>query len=95
MKLRERGKLQLDDAVGRYVRNLHPAIAQATVAQLLSHSAGIIRDGADAGQWDDRRSFLSARELRAALKTAPVIEANTRFKYSNHGYGLAASSSRP
>jgi CubicO group peptidase (beta-lactamase class C family) len=90
MKLRERGKLQLDDAVGRYVRNLHPAIAQVTIAQLLSHSAGIIRDGADAGQWDDRRSFLSARELRAAaLKTAPVIEANTRFKYSNHGYGLA------
>jgi CubicO group peptidase (beta-lactamase class C family) len=89
LKLRERGKLHLDDAVGRHVRNLHPAVAQATIAQLLSHSAGIIRDGIDAGQWDERRSFLSARELRAALRTAPVIEANTRFKYSNHGYGLA------
>src|SRR5215467_13861934 len=89
LKLRERGKLHLDDAVGRYVRNLHPAVAQATIAQLLSHSAGIIRDGVDAGQWDERRSFLSARELRAELRTAPVIEANTRFKYSNHGYGLA------
>jgi len=88
MKLRERGKLGLDDPVGRYVRRLHPAVAQATIAQLLSHSAGIIRDGTDAGQWDDRRSFLSPRELRAALKSAPVIAANTRFKYSNHGYGL-------
>ena len=89
LKLRERGKLHLDDPVGRYVRNLHPAVAQATIAQLLSHSAGIIRDGVDAGQWDERRSFLSARELRAELRTAPVIEGNTRFKYSNHGYGLA------
>jgi CubicO group peptidase (beta-lactamase class C family) len=89
LKLRERGKLHLDDAVGRYVRHLHPAVAQSTIAQLLSHSAGIIRDGLDAGQWDERRPFLSPRELRSALKTAPVIAANTRFKYSNHGYGLA------
>lgn len=89
LKLRERGKLHLDDPVGRHVRNLHPAVAQATVAQLLSHSAGIIRDGVDAGQWDERRSFLSARELRAELRAAPVIDGNTRFKYSNHGYGLA------
>ena len=89
LKLRERGKPHLDDPAGRYVRNLHPAVAQATIAQLLSHSAGIIRDGLDAGQWDERRSFLGARELRAALRDAPVIAANTRFKYSNHGYGLA------
>ncbi|HYM30960.1 MAG TPA: serine hydrolase domain-containing protein [Candidatus Cybelea sp.] len=88
MKLREQGKLALDHAVGRYVRGLHKSVASATIAQLLSHSAGIIRDGTDAGQWQDRRKFLNARELRAALKDPPVIEANTRFKYSNHGYGL-------
>jgi CubicO group peptidase (beta-lactamase class C family) len=88
MKLREQGKLTLDDAVGRYVKRLHPAVAQATIAQLLSHSAGIIRDGLDSGQWEDRRPFANARELRAALKAAPVIDANTRFKYSNHGFGL-------
>src|SRR5258708_34964521 len=32
MKLRERGKLQLDDRVGRHVPVLHPAIAKATIA---------------------------------------------------------------
>ena len=58
-------------------------------AQLLSHSAGLIRDGTDAGQWQDRRPFLNARELTAALRAAPVLDANNRFKYSNHGYGLA------
>ena len=88
MKLREQGKLGLDDRVGQYVQGLHPAVAEATIAQLLSHGAGITRDGTDSGQWGDRRPFLDAAELRAGLAEAPVIEANTRFKYSNHGYGL-------
>ncbi|MBI1774489.1 MAG: beta-lactamase family protein [Proteobacteria bacterium] len=89
MKLREQGKLKLDDPAGLHVRNLHPAVAKATVAQLLSHSAGIIRDGTDAGQWTDRRPFRNATELRADLAVAPILEPNTRFKYSNHAYGLA------
>ena len=89
MKLREQGRLELDDPAGRYVKKLHPVIAQATIAQLLSHSAGLVRDGADAGQWQDRRPFLSEKELRAALAEAPTISPNTRFKYSNHGFGLA------
>jgi len=88
MKLRERGKLRLDDPAGKYVRGLHRKAAETTLSQLLSHSAGIIRDGTDAGQWADRRPFLDEGELRAALAKAPILEANTRFKYSNHGYGL-------
>ena len=43
MKLREQGKLGLDDRVGQYVQDLHPAVAEATIAQLLSHGAGITR----------------------------------------------------
>ena len=89
MKLREQGRLKLDDRAGQYVDGLHPDIASATLAQLLSHSAGIVRDGADAGQWQDRRPFLNEAELRAALAEPPVIPANTRFKYSNHAFGLA------
>lgn len=89
MRLRERGKLRLDDPAGRFVRDLNPQIARATIAQLLSHSAGLVRDGWDAGQWQDRRPFCSEPELRTDLKAPPIIEGNTRFKYSNHGYGLA------
>ena len=88
MKLREQGRLRLDDEVGRWVDGLHPAIARTTIGQLLSHSAGIVRDGADSGHWLDRRPFLDAPALRAALAEAPVIDANSRFKYSNHAYGL-------
>jgi len=61
MKLREAGKLRLDDAIGEYVRGLHPQIAAATFSQILSHSAGIVRDGADAGFFEDRRPFLTAK----------------------------------
>jgi len=88
MKLREQGRLRLDDPVGRYVDGLHPDVADVTLAQALSHSAGLIRDGLDAGQWQNLRPFLNEPELRAALAAPPVIAAGTRLKYSNHGFGL-------
>jgi CubicO group peptidase (beta-lactamase class C family) len=88
MKLREKGRLRLDDRIGQYVEGLHRDIAEATIAQILSHTAGLVRDGWDSGQWADRRPFLDEQELRADLAAAPIIEANTRFKYSNHGFGL-------
>jgi CubicO group peptidase (beta-lactamase class C family) len=88
MKLREQGKLKLDDAVGHYVKGLNPRVARTTLAQILSHSAGIVRDGKEAGQFLDRRPFLNAEELMADLQVAPAVEPNTRFKYSNHGFGL-------
>jgi D-alanyl-D-alanine carboxypeptidase len=88
-KLREAGRLGLDDSAGRYVDGLHPEVAALTLSQLLSHSSGLIRDGIDAGQWQDRRPFLSEKELRRALKEPPLIAPSSRFKYSNHGFGLA------
>ena len=88
LKLREAGKLGLDDPVGCYVEGLHPSVAEATLRQLLSHGAGVVRDGADAGQWIDQRPFANEAELRAALTEPPVITPETRMKYSNHGFGL-------
>ncbi|HEV7731497.1 MAG TPA: serine hydrolase domain-containing protein [Candidatus Binatia bacterium] len=88
MLLRERGRLRLDDAVGQYVADLHPDVARVTLAQLLSHSAGLVRDGADAGQWTDQHPFRTAAELREDMAAGTAIEPNSRFKYSNHGFGL-------
>jgi CubicO group peptidase (beta-lactamase class C family) len=89
MKLREAGRLKLDDTAGVHVAGLHPDIAAATIAQLLSHTAGILRDGPDAAYWDGRAPFLDEAQLRAELALPPAIEAGTRLKYSNHGFGLA------
>ena len=88
MKLREAGRLRLDDPIGRHLAGLHPVIGAATIGQLLSHSAGLTRDGIDTGQWVDRRAFLGAAEIRAELARGTAIDANTRFKYSNLGFGL-------
>jgi D-alanyl-D-alanine carboxypeptidase len=89
MKLREQGRLRLDDRIGAFVPGLHPRVAEVTLAQLLSHTGGLVRDGADAGQWAERRPFLDAQEMLADLADGPVLAPNTRFKYSNHGFGLA------
>lgn len=88
MKLREQRKLHLDDSVGEYVQELHPGVAEVTIGQILSHSAGIIRDGADSGQFSDHRPYFDKSELMADFQRPLAIEPNTRFKYSNHGYGL-------
>src|SRR3954466_13179175 len=88
MKLREQRKLRLDDPIGQHVAGLHPRVAETTIAQVLSHSAGLTRDGADSGQFIDSRPYLDANELLAELKRPTAIEPGTRFKYSNHGFGL-------
>lgn len=88
LKLREQRRLRLDDAVGTYVTGLHPKVAEATIAQVLSHTAGLTRDGDDAGYFVGRLPFPDADALRHALAAPPIIEAGLRLKYSNHGYGL-------
>ena len=89
MKLREMGRIKLDDTAGQYVHGLHPDIAAATIGQLLSHTAGIFRDGVDSAYWSDRAPFSDEARIREDLRLAPTIDANTRLKYSNHGFALA------
>lgn len=88
LKLREKGKLKLDDAVGDHVEGLHPQLARATLAQVLSHNAGIVRDGTDNGFYIRRRPYPDGAHLLEDLAQPPIIEAGLRMKYSNFGYGL-------
>ncbi len=89
LRLREQGRLGLDDRVGQHLPGLHPEVAEATLAQILSHSAGLTRDGTVQGQFSDQRPFASAEEVLEDLVAGPTIPPNTRFKYSNHGFALA------
>ena len=88
MLLRERGLLRLDDTIGRHVVGLSAATGAVTVSQLLSHSAGLMRDGTDSRHWQDRGPFLDEVSLRRQLAERPTLDANSRFKYSNLGFGL-------
>ncbi|WP_089174835.1 serine hydrolase domain-containing protein [Bosea sp. AS-1] len=88
MRLVEDGRLRLDDKVGSLIDGLHPEIADVTVGQVLSNSAGLTRDGPDAGQFLDRKPYCDKTELLADLAAPPVFPAAQRFKYSNHGFAL-------
>jgi len=89
MRLREQGKLRLDDLAGRYVAGLHPTVARATVA---SSSATAPGSFATAPMPDSGTiGVLSSMRPSCARHwpSQPSIPANTRFKYSNHAFGLA------
>jgi CubicO group peptidase (beta-lactamase class C family) len=88
MLLREQGKLRLDDPVGRFVDRLTPEVATVTIGQLLSHTAGLTRDGVDSGQFMDRKPFLSEAEYREDLQKPQPLASGVLFKYSNHGFAL-------
>lgn len=67
-------------------------MAKVTIRQLLSHGAGVIRDGDDADYWQLEKPFPDEDELKKAiLKSKLVIENNTKLKYSNFGYSLLGS----
>ena len=46
-------------------------VAATTLRQLLSHGAGVHRDGRDSGQWDLRRPFLNTGEDRRPTLSWP------------------------
>jgi len=88
MLLRECGRIKLDDKVGAFITDLHDDVAQATIAQLMSHTAGLTRDGNAGNQYAGLRPFADKAEILADLAKPPVLDRNTRFKYSNHGFAL-------
>ncbi len=87
MRLRDEGRLDLADPLGKYL-DAGPAVgtaAGATIAQLLSHTAGLPSE--TPGPWWER----SPGELRPGL--ADVLgpsphPAGRLFHYSNPGYAL-------
>jgi CubicO group peptidase (beta-lactamase class C family) len=83
MRLRDEGRLDLADPVGTYL-DAGPA-AGATIAHLLSHTAGLPSE--TPGPWWER----SPGDLRPGLGDIlgpPPHPAGRLFHYSNPGYGL-------
>src|SRR5260370_37733329 len=80
MKLREQGRLRLDDPVGQYLGDLHKAVARVTIAQLLSHSAGLTRDGNARGHWTQLPPFPLLALILHALTPVTAITPIPRAK---------------
>jgi D-alanyl-D-alanine carboxypeptidase len=92
LQLWEQGKLRLDDRVQHYLpwlaasdgRSLEPI----TVRQLLTHTAGLDRDG-DTLQWAEDFQFPELAEIQRHIASgATVYEPLEHWKYSNYGFTL-------
>lgn len=92
MQLLEAGTLRLDDTAGQWIPRLveqGSSLAKVTVRELLSHSAGVIRDGLDANFWSHSRPFPDEAELlEIAIEEGTVRQPESSFKYTNIGYSL-------
>jgi len=92
LKLRDEGKLSLEDPVSKWIPEFASMglptrdSAPLRVRQLLSHSGGLPEDN----PWGDQQLAASDAELSAWLRrgipfsTAPA----TRYEYSNYAYAL-------
>jgi CubicO group peptidase (beta-lactamase class C family) len=93
MQLQEQGKLQIDDPIANHVpwlkKHKDMRFRKVTIRQVMSHGAGIIRDGAEYDFWQLKQPFPSAEQFKKEfLKTDLVIDNNVKLKYSNYGYTL-------
>ena len=93
LHLQESGRLRLDDTVVAHLpwllQHKDSRWQQVTVRQLLSHTAGTMRDSSQSGFWSLQYEFPDDKELqRVVLGDGLVFDENTRMKYSNYGYGV-------
>ena len=92
MKLRDEGKLSLDDPVSKYVPELanlpYPTSDSQvlTIRHLLTHSEGFPEDN----PWGDRQLAQSDETMRTWLRAGIPFSTSpgTAFEYSNSGFAL-------
>ncbi|MGQ9801828.1 MAG: serine hydrolase [Candidatus Saccharicenans sp.] len=94
MKLRDEGKLKLDDLVSDHlpwfnVQQLYPDSGPITIRSLLTHSSGLPRES-DFPYWSRPDfHFPSREELKAKLGNQKTLyPPSTYFQYSNLGLSL-------
>jgi CubicO group peptidase (beta-lactamase class C family) len=80
------GRLDLDAPIGRYTAGLASALARLTMRQLLSHTAGLVQEGAGTGSHDQDALDRRVRAWKDDKSFAPPGDV---YSYSSPGYWLA------
>lgn len=95
MRLRDAGKLDLDDPAVNWLPELAAsgspeAIEKVTIRRLLSHESGLTSEppGTDWGLKNPRYEGVAGRSLTRAAEIFAAIGPNLQPKYSNLGYQL-------
>ena len=93
MQLVERGQLDLDAPVTRYLPDFHPRNsfgAPITVRELMSHRAGLVREPPVGSYFDSTEPSL-AEVVKSLNTTELVYSPGTHTKYSNAGDTVAGA----
>ncbi|HSX18279.1 MAG TPA: serine hydrolase [Candidatus Saccharimonadales bacterium] len=93
MQLQEQEKLRIDDYAVSYLpwlkKHRDKRFLKVTIRQLLSHGAGLVRDGLSKDYWSLHAPFPDKERLmKDVLESGLVLDTNTKMKYSNYGYSL-------
>jgi CubicO group peptidase (beta-lactamase class C family) len=95
MQLRDEGKLELDEPVGKYlpwfnIKQVYPESAPVTLEAILTHSAGLPRE-ADFPYWTGPEHTFPTREqiVEHLAKQEMLYPASRHSQYSNLGLTLA------
>jgi CubicO group peptidase (beta-lactamase class C family) len=85
LRLETAGRLATEDRIEKHLGPFPPAKARATLHHLLTHTAGLVREGTDVDT-PDREAFIKT------MKEAPPESApGERYRYTNAGYSLLAA----
>jgi len=81
------GKVSLDDRVGKYLDDVPQTWSRITIRQLLSHTAGLVREGP---AFEALKAQPDIQVIRSAYPLALVFQPGDKWQYSNIGYFTAA-----
>lgn len=86
LKLRDEGKLRLDDPAWKYIPEIKSWGKDITVNDLLHHTSGMVTDD----PWGDRQQVMPEAEFTKLLKAGVprTAAAGTRYEYSNMGFAM-------
>lgn len=93
MQLQERGKLNVNDAICKYLDNCPTAWQAITIRHLLTHTSGI-PNYSSPSEWDEKLSVqpFTRSEFIDLFRNLPLQFApGEKHKYSNSGYCLLGS----
>ena len=93
LMLMEQGALSIYDTAATHLpwlnKHKDTRAREITLRDLLTHRAGIFRDGLDAAFWELEKPFPSRDQLQADMLSAKLVyDPNTETKYSNAGMSL-------
>ncbi len=86
--LAERGSLQLDDRIDKYLPKGPPGWEAITIRHLLNHTSGIV-DSEDGAIFDNRREYSDDEIIKVAHSYPLNFPVGSQWKYNNTGYILA------